>query len=430
MTSQTDKRPMPARPDGARARPDADEARAADQDRAADAHAESAETHNPVTNDARPEPRPEATSNDHDGSDDAKADAPTVADIEILTAGTQPIPTIAPPAPTADAASPDGAAPALTAVAETTPLAAPDTAQAILELPPTGDQVPNPVAAPAFDAKLASAPVKGAALPVSSDETSTATPAKPVVGADTPAAAATVAGGEAKPLKAPREGDKSDTALDASLDAAATGPADKPPVEAKPQIPAPMRHAEPSASNSVQPALGDIAKLTLAQTLPAQPIVLPQQRAAHAEAVASLRALPIEIGMSVLKGLKQFTIRLDPAELGKVEVKLSMDDEGQVQAKLTVDRVDTLYLLQRDARTLERAFDQAGLKTSPDSLDFSLRNPGDGARQQGGSAQDRTSSSNPDGAVPADITAFFQQADITQLRQIASAARGGVDRAI
>jgi flagellar hook-length control protein FliK len=175
--------------------------------------------------------------------------------------------------------------------------------------------------------------------------------------------------------------------------------------------------------------LPDAAKTALAATAETS-ILLPQQaKREAAEAVASLRALPLEIGMSALRGMKQFTIRLDPAELGKVEVKLSMDDEGKVQAKLTADRVDTLYLLQRDARTLERAFDQAGLKTSPDSLDFSLRDNGADQRRHGETSREAQSSSR-DALPMQDAETIFAQADLSQIRRIASAARGGVDLAI
>ena len=38
-----------------------------------------------------------------------------------------------------------------------------------------------------------------------------------------------------------------------------------------------------------------------------------------------------------------------------------------------VERADTLDLLKRDAAQLERALQQAGLKTSDNALEFSLR---------------------------------------------------------
>lgn len=87
--------------------------------------------------------------------------------------------------------------------------------------------------------------------------------------------------------------------------------------------------------------------------------------------------VPVEIGLRAMSGAKQFDIRLDPAELGRVDVNLSISDKGEVSAKLVVDRVETLHLLQRDARTLERAFEQAGLKPSDGGVDISLRDPSD-----------------------------------------------------
>jgi flagellar hook-length control protein FliK len=97
-----------------------------------------------------------------------------------------------------------------------------------------------------------------------------------------------------------------------------------------------------------------------------------------------LHVLPIEIGLKALSGARQFDIRLDPGELGRVDVTLSISDTGEVSAKMVVDRVETLHLLQRDARTLERAFEQAGLKPSDSGVDISLRDPSDqsGFRQQ------------------------------------------------
>jgi flagellar hook-length control protein FliK len=113
-------------------------------------------------------------------------------------------------------------------------------------------------------------------------------------------------------------------------------------------------------------------------------------------------AVPVEIGLRALQGLKEFQIRLDPAELGRVEVKLEIGEDNLVTAKVVVDRVETLHLLQRDARTLERAFEQAGLKSSDGGIDFSLRDQGQGARQERGE-QDRDRSGEAGGTVRAEL---------------------------
>jgi flagellar hook-length control protein FliK len=86
--------------------------------------------------------------------------------------------------------------------------------------------------------------------------------------------------------------------------------------------------------------------------------------------------------MRALGGAKRFDIRLDPAELGRVDVNLSISDKGEVSARLVVDRVETLHLLQRDARTLERAFEQAGLKPSDSGVDITLRDNSEQAFRQ------------------------------------------------
>ncbi len=144
---------------------------------------------------------------------------------------------------------------------------------------------------------------------------------------------------------------------------------------------------------------------------------LPQTGASHAPARANETlppavpempravapgAVPVEIGLRALQGLKEFQIRLDPAELGRVEVKLEIGEDNLVTAKVVVDRVETLHLLQRDARTLERAFEQAGLKSSDGGIDFSLRDQGQGARQERGE-QDRGRSGEAGGTVRAEL---------------------------
>lgn len=94
-----------------------------------------------------------------------------------------------------------------------------------------------------------------------------------------------------------------------------------------------------------------------------------------------LQMLPIEIGMQAMRGVTKFQIRLDPAELGRVDVQLEIKEDGQVRASLVVDRVETLAMLKRDASTLQQAFEQAGLRQSADGLQFSLR--GEGQQREG-----------------------------------------------
>jgi hypothetical protein len=80
-----------------------------------------------------------------------------------------------------------------------------------------------------------------------------------------------------------------------------------------------------------------------------------------------------EMARQVQGGTSRFTIRLDPPELGRVDVKMQVDPAGTVNARLTVDRAETLDLFQRDRQVLERALAQAGLDAARTTLEFSLR---------------------------------------------------------
>jgi flagellar hook-length control protein FliK len=95
-----------------------------------------------------------------------------------------------------------------------------------------------------------------------------------------------------------------------------------------------------------------------------------------------LQMLPIEIGMQAMRGSNSFQIRLDPAELGRVDVKLEVNTQGEVSAHLIVERPETLQMLRRDSTTLQYAFEQAGLKSSQDGLSFSLKGEGQNGQNQ------------------------------------------------
>lgn len=170
---------------------------------------------------------------------------------------------------------------------------------------------------------------------------------------------------------------------------------------------------------------------------PLAPLDAAAQANAQAQAEANARAhvettrptplhvVPVEIGARALAGNKRFDIRLDPAELGRVDVRLEISDKGEVSAKLTVDRVETLHLLQRDARTLERAFEQAGLKPSEGGVEMSLRDSADQSSRQhrqedeGGRTR-RAWIETAEEAVP-----------VTEMAPLRRAARlGGVDLSI
>jgi flagellar hook-length control protein FliK len=148
-----------------------------------------------------------------------------------------------------------------------------------------------------------------------------------------------------------------------------------------------------------------------------------------ADPAIPLGMVPLEIGMKALSGATRFDIRLDPAELGRIDVRLDIDDKGELSAHLTVERVETLMLLQRDAKMLERAFDQAGLKTSDASINMSLRDQ-QGQGQSGGFQQqnERRGSSRDARAIDGvDARDTQTLSDMAAIRRMMLHDRGGVD---
>jgi chemotaxis protein MotD len=122
--------------------------------------------------------------------------------------------------------------------------------------------------------------------------------------------------------------------------------------------------------NPLQPTLTAAPANTAANAAtPATPAMPPTPQAA----AIPLAGVPLEIASKVLEGKNRFEIRLDPPELGRIEVRLDVDRDGNVTSRLTVDRADILDLLRRDATGLERALQDAGLKTADNGMQFTLR---------------------------------------------------------
>jgi flagellar hook-length control protein FliK len=133
-------------------------------------------------------------------------------------------------------------------------------------------------------------------------------------------------------------------------------------------------------------------------------------------------ALAVEIVSRMNEGMRRFDIRLDPPELGRVDVRLEVDRNGNVSTKLTVDRPETLDLMQRDARHLERALQQAGLKTDGGGLEFSLRSHAD----QGGMADGHADRGGRERGASGGEDVERVELSVETYRS-AALARGGVD---
>lgn len=104
-----------------------------------------------------------------------------------------------------------------------------------------------------------------------------------------------------------------------------------------------------------------------------------QQAAAQAQQAAKSQGGPaadqiaMKIHKAVAGGNERISVQLHPAELGRVDVKMEFGQDGLLRASITAERPETLDMLQRDARALERALSDAGVKTDSGSLNFNTR---------------------------------------------------------
>lgn len=146
----------------------------------------------------------------------------------------------------------------------------------------------------------------------------------------------------------------------------------------RPTTPAPAPTSAGAATPADTAGSATPGNASVAATPAPAAIVTADAKAIHAAYAAPVRQINVpqvafEIARQVQAGATRFQIRLDPPELGRIDVKLDMDAKGNVNARMTVDRAETLDLMQRDHRALERALAQAGLDSSKTNLEFSLR---------------------------------------------------------
>lgn len=276
------------------------------------------------------------------GGDAAKTAAADAKPVEVTAAGTEAIAKAA-----ADAEPTDTAA--ATAIALTVP-------------------TPRP-AAPKTSAAVRSAAPGAGDVAASSDETdiSAGTNEVPTANATTaPAASDTEQAAVAKPAVK--------TALAETIVKPESTGAQTPSATAVHLHPASQRDAAPgqtSTQTSLIQAATSFQPLVQAPVMSSQPSLT--VTAATPSAPVPLSGLAMEIAASVRSGNSRFEIRLDPAELGRIDVRIDVDRNGQVTSHLTVEKPETLSMLRQDAPQLQRALTDAGLSTGDSGLQFSLR---------------------------------------------------------
>src|SRR6185503_14296221 len=108
--------------------------------------------------------------------------------------------------------------------------------------------------------------------------------------------------------------------------------------------------------------------------------------AAHgASPAAQLAPALVQMGHAP-DGATRLTVRLDPPELGHVEVRIERPPEAPARVEITVEKAETLTLLLRDQPQLQHALDQAGVPPEGRSVTIHIAAAEPGSRSDGPAA--------------------------------------------
>ena len=152
-------------------------------------------------------------------------------------------------------------------------------------------------------------------------------------------------------------------------------------------MPAPPSHTtDNNASNNALSGVSSVAAGTNAQQTTSSGFVTPANSTPQANS-AILDQVFVQIKSSAATGANQIKIELAPESLGKVEVQMVTGTDGKTGITITADSRQTLAVLQSEARSLESALRDIGLKTDAGGLNFNLRGDGQQQNQQNSNAK-------------------------------------------
>lgn len=153
-----------------------------------------------------------------------------------------------------------------------------------------------------------------------------------------------------------------------------TTPANSAAQQAKPAPVTPIDASSPSNAATQNTQTANAKEATRSQT--------PQQSRQAAQQQPVADQVAIQIRKAVKEGLDRIQIQLEPADLGRIDVTMEVANDGKVMAVLKADNPETLDLMMKDARSLERALADAGLDVDSNSLEFQLSDQGAGQGTQ------------------------------------------------
>ncbi len=101
----------------------------------------------------------------------------------------------------------------------------------------------------------------------------------------------------------------------------------------------------------------------------------------------------VQVKHGIARGDSQINVRLNPSELGRVDVRLEVVD-GRTTVTVFADNRDTLEMLQRDSRSLEKAFQEMGMQMSDSGMSFDLNQQSTDQQEQDSHQENANSESN------------------------------------
>jgi flagellar hook-length control protein FliK len=111
-------------------------------------------------------------------------------------------------------------------------------------------------------------------------------------------------------------------------------------------------------------------------------------------------------------------IRLDPAELGRINIRMSVNEQGHLRAVVAADAPAVLDAIRGDVSELNRALEQAGVRTDSQSFRFDRGGGGD----QSGQWQQRYQKQNA-GIDQGQTSSFAGNDDQPAYRSMATTGR-------
>ncbi|BCW88487.1 hypothetical protein sos41_16270 [Alphaproteobacteria bacterium SO-S41] len=137
------------------------------------------------------------------------------------------------------------------------------------------------------------------------------------------------------------------------------------------EILSPAPSAAPAAADPLAPATAAGDARTSEVRIP-----LARETSAQTAIAAPILAMRVHTKDGATRAIE---IRLDPVELGQVDVKLETGSDGKLKAVLSAENSESFELLKRESGALESALREAGVELGEDAITFTLNDQGPGS---------------------------------------------------